>query len=383
MIFFDSAHYNSIMSKIKKFWHPANPGIPEDYKPQSNKKLLWQCPVAKDHQWTTAVSKITGGGGCPFCVGRKIAVSNSLATTHPSIAAEWNVKNELKPDQVGYGQGKRVWWKCKHGHEWQCTINSRTNFQSGCPYCANQRVSPDNSLYQTHPNLSKEWSSKNDFQPTEISSGSNKKIWWKCSHDHEWLASPNNRSKGRGCPYCGNKKVCLGNSLQVNFPELSQEWHPTKNSIKPEEILPGSGQKIWWQCKKGHEWIAAVCQRTGPRKTGCPFCLESRGEAKIVKLLLEMKIDYERQAKFPGCKNKIPLRFDFAILPDRKLLIEYNGIQHYKETSCFGGKKGLAAVRKNDKIKADFCKKHGLKLIVISYRNYSNIETILKSVFNG
>ncbi|MDD3054217.1 MAG: zinc-ribbon domain-containing protein, partial [Endomicrobiaceae bacterium] len=31
---------------------------------------------------------------------------------------------------------RKVWWICKHGHEWYASVASRTNMQSGCPVCA-------------------------------------------------------------------------------------------------------------------------------------------------------------------------------------------------------------------------------------------------------
>lgn len=372
------------MNKIKFFWHPNNHGNPEDYKPQSNKKLLWQCPNFPDHQWITSVSKITSGTGCPFCCGRKITKSNCLATTHPEIASTWHPsKNILTPFEVGHGQGKRIWWKCQKGHEYETTILNRVRF-SNCPYCVNQKISIENSIFSTHPDLAKDWSIKNELSPTNVSSGSNKKCWWKCNEGHEWQASVNNRSKGRGCPFCKNRKISPTNSLHTRYPELCSEWHFDRNSgLSPNTVLPGSGIKVWWKCSKNHEWEASICSRTGPRKTSCPFCNESKGEQKIFHWLTENKIPFERQAKFPNCRNKNLLRFDFAILPERTLLIEYNGRQHYKAMPFFGGKKGLQEVKKNDKIKVDFCKKNNLKLLVISYHNFDLIDSILGNELNG
>jgi hypothetical protein len=385
--FIDIAHYNSIMSNINKYWHPANTGEPKDYKLGSNKKLLWQCPIAKDHQWITTVSKISAGGGCPFCCGRKIAKSNCLATTHPDLSKEWHpIKNEITPFDVGYGQGKKVWWQCEKGHEWQCTVNNRTNFNSGCPFCLNQKVSIENSILFTHPDIAKEWHEKNEIQIQEICSGCNKKVWWKCKENHEWEASVVNRcGKGRrGCPYCKNKKISSTNSLFAKYPDLCKEWHPNKNGIVlPSMIFPGTARKVWWQCKKGHEWEMSVYCRTGFRKAGCPICNESKGEARVAKYLDEMKIEYERQATFTECRNKLVLRFDFAILPDRRILIEYNGKQHYKANSHFGGEQALQDIQRNDKIKVNFCNKNNLKLLLISYRDFNQIEAILESELNG
>ncbi|MBQ8997903.1 MAG: zinc-ribbon domain-containing protein [Clostridium sp.] len=63
-------------------------------------------------------------------------------------------------------------------------------------------------------------------------------------------------------------------SLIITHPELSQEWHPTKNGdLTPSDVTYGSSKKVWWQCEKGHEWEAKVHHRTDSKKpTNCPIC---------------------------------------------------------------------------------------------------------------
>lgn len=45
-----------------------------------------------------------------------------------------------------------------------------------------------------------------NLTPNIITYGSNKKVNWKCSFGHEWIATINSRSRGNNCPYCSNKK---------------------------------------------------------------------------------------------------------------------------------------------------------------------------------
>ena len=131
------------------------------------------------------------------------------------------------------------------------------------------------SLAEVNPGLAKQWHStrNGDLLPFDFSSGSNYKVWWKCDKgdDHEWLASPNSR-KNRGCPICVNKKVVLSNCLATTNPELSKQWHPTKNGdLTPFDLTAGSGKKVWWKCDKGdyHIWDTAVINR---KDEGCPIC---------------------------------------------------------------------------------------------------------------
>jgi hypothetical protein len=59
----------------------------------------------------------------------------------------------------------------------------------------------------------------------------------------------------------------------VCFPNIANQWHPTKNgTIHPEDVTVGSDKKVWWKCELGHEWVAYIYSRTGGNKNGCPYC---------------------------------------------------------------------------------------------------------------
>jgi len=122
----------------------------------------------------------------------------------------------------------------------------------------------------------KEWDfEKNDslgFNPEKIGIGSHYKVWWKCQEGHSWQAIISNRTRlGRGCPYCSHQLPIKGETdLATCYPELAKEWHPYKNDLKPDEVMPGTHKKAWWICSRGHEWQAEVKSRT--TGVGCPYC---------------------------------------------------------------------------------------------------------------
>ena len=130
------------------------------------------------------------------------------------------------------------------------------------------------SLAETHPAFAAEWhpTKNGDLRPDDLSYGSRKKVWWSCSFGHEWETAPNHRTAGRtGCPFCRGNRVDANNSLAAVFPEVAEEWHPTRNdSLTPADIRPKSGEKVWWLCESGHEWAAIISNRT--RGNGCPYC---------------------------------------------------------------------------------------------------------------
>lgn len=66
-----------------------------------------------------------------------------LATLNPALAAEWVAQRNspLTVHEVSTHSGKKVWWCCANGHEWQAVVQDRSN-GSGCPICSGKRVLP-------------------------------------------------------------------------------------------------------------------------------------------------------------------------------------------------------------------------------------------------
>ena len=163
-----------------------------------------------------------------------MAAKNSLFEKYPDLLKEWDFeKNKgLSPWDVSPNSNKKVWWKCSQGHEWQATINSR-NKGNGCPYCSGRfAVTGKNDLQTVNPTLAKEWNYKknSNLKPEFFTANSGQKVWWMCKDGHEWEAKVNNRSNGRGCPFCSNKKVLEGyNDLFTTNPDLAKEWNYKRN----------------------------------------------------------------------------------------------------------------------------------------------------------
>ena len=134
----------------------------------------------------------------------------SLSALNPTLATEWNhEKNgQLKPSHFTANSGKKVWWKCSKGHEWQAFIKERNRGQ-GCPYCSGRYpIKGKNDLQTVNPTLAKEWNYEKNhgLTPMDVLPKSNKRVWWKCSQGHEWETVISNRTSGRGCPECAKQK---------------------------------------------------------------------------------------------------------------------------------------------------------------------------------
>ena len=184
------------------------------------------------------------------------------------------VKNKpMKPEHFTPGSDKRVWWKCPKGddHEWEATISMRTSRAYGCPICTNKKAALSNCLATINPKLAKEWhpTKNGDLTPFDVTPGSDKKVWWKCpkGDDHEWEALVYSRTTGQGCPVCSGRKVVRSNSFGYHYPELKQQWHPSKNgNLSPYDITPGSHKLVWWQDHSGKEWQETINHRTSKYK---------------------------------------------------------------------------------------------------------------------
>lgn len=127
---------------VANLWHPVKNGTvsASQVTPFSSKKAWWMCE--KGHEWYATISGVSGGARCPYCANQKVWPGyNDFGTTHPELAAEWHptLNGDLKPQNVTYGSTKSVWWKCKEGHEWKQTLNSRTNGSGKCPECSKKR----------------------------------------------------------------------------------------------------------------------------------------------------------------------------------------------------------------------------------------------------
>ena len=253
-----------------------NEGIgPTSVVAHSLKRVWWRCE--KGHVWQSTVSNRFEGYGCPYCSNQKVLAGyNDLATTNPELAAEWHpTKNgSITPEDVIAGSHKKYWWVCKRGHEWKAELSDR-NLGRGCPYCSSTKVLPGfNDLATINPSVAKEWHPTRNgaLKPTDVMSKSNKKVWWTCGLGHEWEARIADRVGGKGCPYCGNKRVLQGyNDLATTNPSLAAEWHPTKNGdLAPTDVLAGSSKRVWWRCPHGHEWQTKISHRSAG--SGCPYC---------------------------------------------------------------------------------------------------------------
>lgn len=284
---------------------------------------------------------------------------------YDSLMAEWdwerNDAENIFPDKIPDGSHKKVWWKCNEGHTWQASVANRARQGRGCPYCAGQLpIVGENDLLTVNPTLAKEWhpTKNGDLAPYDVTAGSHRKVWWLCEEGHEWQSIIKSRNKGVGCPYCSNKRVVPGkNDLFTINPELAKEWHPTKNGeLTPQQFTFGSGKKVWWICKNGHEFYKSIDARR--KNPNCPICSSRRRTS-----FPEQAIYYYVKQVFPDAINSYKdifannSRMELDIyIPSIKVGIEYDGKAFHSETANI----------LRDAKKYTICKENGIILVRIT-----------------
>lgn len=187
----------------------------------------------------------------------------------------------------------------------------------------------------------------------------------------QWEPTPQNLMKGRGCYLCGYKKLALAKTKnfqkiirQTKYQHIDKSTGEVFNAfVSKEQIIEVAKgcitkSEFWERFGK----FARIASRSGlidELFVDAPIRL-SNGETIIHRLLTELSINFEMQKRFPEVRDKLPLPYDFYV-PEFKLLIEYQGEQHYQQSN---NRHNPDLVRR-DKVKAEWAPKLGLDLLTI------------------
>lgn len=140
------------------------------------------------------------------------------------------------------------------------------------------------------------------------------------------------------------------------------------------------GHHARWMCKcnlcGSIESISSqILTRYG--KDRCRKCSGmSNGEKKICDLLDDMNIDYDNNSIYKDCiypETNARLRFDFVVHTDPEYIIEFDGIQHFKEIKPWELKIDLKGRQSRDAFKDRWCADNNVPLIRIPYTHLSKI----------
>jgi hypothetical protein len=267
----------------------------------------------------------------------------------------------LKSEVKGNQEKILIDYNCGHEPHWTNAGNYKDG-RGNCPKCKIGMLSEKN-FEQAKKNFLLMFQNNKHELLSEYKGRQEKTlINFKCGHEPHWV-TPNNYVSGRGnCPKCKIEMLAKRNiqkakeffSLLVksNGHILLSEYK--YNDDKNRKVL------IDYNC--GHEphWITPYAYKTGQ---GCPICKQSKGVKNICEWLEKNKIEYELEYIFPFKKK---WRYDIYI-PRYDLLVEVQGIQHYKEIDFFKNRT-LKQEQENDRKKQEFIELICYDFIEVDYR---------------
>ena len=243
------------------------------------------------------------------------------------------------------------------------------NRKQNCPSCTGHKT--NTNLFIKKAKLIH----GNKYDYTKVNYISAKKnIIILCPLHGEFTQTPNNHLKGKECFYCTGtpkkstddfiNKATIRHNKKYNYSLVNYLSRNDKIKI----ICPTHG--IFNQTPAAHL-----------KGQGCPICRESKGEKLINNFLTDRQIEFKPQHRFPDCRYKLPLPFDFY-LPKHNICIEYQGHQHFSPLHNFGSKSNeFGKIQLRDKIKLDYCLNNKILLLLISYNE--NILDILNNFFSS
>ena len=116
------------------------------------------------------------------------------------------------------------------------------------------------------------------------------------------------------------------------------------------------------KCNKCGEYVFYTFNHfTDRKKIVCKHCTKSSLENQLRQKLIRENINFEEQKKFDWLIYKNNLSLDFY-LPEHKIGVECQGIQHFEPVDFFGGIKAFEAQKERDEIKSKLCKENGVIL---------------------
>lgn len=250
-----------------------------------NKYVYWECPECHYVYARKLNEKAPYNSDCPACNHVKTVQGvNTLQAEFPEIAKHLSPNNDFTADEILSTSFRSVKWICPTcGGEYFAPVKDMIKGLVECPYCNNQRpLAGFNTLKALYPEIAKEMSPNNEKGPDDVLPTSAYFAEWTCSKcGYTYKASVKDRvNLGNLCPACAGKKAQAGlNSLLDVYPEIQDEWSENENTllgIFPDEILPTSTARVWWECKDcGRKYLLSVnmwVEKHIRGMTSCTYC---------------------------------------------------------------------------------------------------------------
>lgn len=272
---------------------------------------------------------------------------------------------------------------CRIHGEFEQQVAAHIRQKQGCPKCGREKINTsikEKSIGNEGfiKRIEKVFG-KNSFDYSKLEyNGAHKDVTLiciKCSNIE--TKDPVSFYKGFGCLKCQGNTV--GKKFLTNdaFIERANKIHNNRYDYS-KVIYKGITHKVEIICPVHGSFFQEPNVHVN-MKCNCPECNISKGEECIGVWLNDKKIKYIFQYKVKI--NNSYHYYDFY-LPDYNIIIEFNGLQHYKPIKFFGGQEGFNYIQERDKIKKRYCLDNNINLLIISYKD-DIIYKLNKIIGNG
>lgn len=185
----------------------------------------------------------------------------------------------------------------------------------------------------------------------------------------------------------GHTKTCGCRSNYINHNYINEIGNIYGYLKVIEEAGRDKDGRVLWKCQCicGNTKITLGKSLRAGLVKSCG-CMHSNGEAKLEKILSNLKINYIKQKTFDNLlsNNGWHLYFDFY-LPEYNIAIEYQGEQHYSCNSRgWNNLENFTKTQERDQLKREYCLSNNIKLIEIPYLDFNklNEEYVRQVMYN-
>ena len=334
----------------------------------NNKKGVCRCGVC-GYVWETVPMSLFKNHGCPECA--KMKKSLNLTNTTDGVIKKFRETHGDRYDysKVIYINDKtKVEIVCKeHGSFWQ-TPSSHIQGR-GCPKCSGginlTQEEFEERMSKKYKDIDfSEFKYVNAFTPGKCKCKICSNVWETTysSLIHAIV----------GCPECAtnSRKLKRTDTLEL-FIKKYKEKYPENNYDFSKSEYVNSLTKFNVVCKKHGEFSVRPNQLMSG--CGCPRCNDSKLEKLIREKLTQLGIYFIQGGYYdwivnPDTKHKMTLDF---YIPNKKIAIECQGVQHFAPIDIFGGEMTLKENIFKDTFKKEACVNNGVELVYFLDEKYN------------
>lgn len=263
----------TLYPNIAKEWHPTKNGdlLPSDIKAGSNIRIWWKCSIC-DNEWiTTPNHRTSENTGCPKCNKRSTSFSEQILYYYVKryfndAVLRYKTNDNVELDIFIPSKNIGIEYDGVYYHKDKTRGMSDLDKNK---YCSKNKI----KLYRIREKgLNKVTGSINITRNKQTYS-----VLEECINTLLTLLTNKpidsvDIDNDLDSIFKDYITQAISNSLSKQYPKIAKEWHPNKNGkLRPESFLPNSNKRVWWVCRKGHDYSATISHRV-TRNDGCPYC---------------------------------------------------------------------------------------------------------------